>query len=66
MAEICIAAGVSKGAFYHHFPTKQALFLALLNRWLAVLDNSLQSIRANAGNPVEAIERMAELLRPLL
>ena len=65
VAEICTAARVSKGAFYHHFPTKQALFLALLERRLAALDASFQTIRANAGNPVEAIERMAELLRPL-
>ena len=27
VAEICRAAGVSKGAFYHHFPSKQAAFL---------------------------------------
>jgi AcrR family transcriptional regulator len=65
VAEICTAAGVSKGAFYHHFPTKRALFLALLNRWLAALDSSLQSIRANAGNPVEAIEQISQLLRPI-
>ena len=36
VAEICTAAGVSKGAFYHHFPTKQALFLALLDRMAAL------------------------------
>ncbi len=65
VAEICQSAGVSKGAFYHHFPTKQALFLALLNRWLAVLDSSLQAIRLNAGNPNEAIAQMSALLRPL-
>ena len=33
VAEICAAAGVSKGAFYHHFPTKQAVFIELLNFW---------------------------------
>jgi len=34
VAEICHAAGISKGAFYYHFSSKQALFLALLQRWL--------------------------------
>ena len=31
VAKICRRAGVSKGAFYHHFETKQAIFLELLN-----------------------------------
>ena len=30
VAEICRAAGASKGAFYHHFSSKQALFVAVL------------------------------------
>lgn len=38
VAEICTAAGVSKGAFYHHFPTKQGVFLALLEQWVGGLD----------------------------
>lgn len=42
VAEICRRAGVSKGAFYHHFASKQALFLALLERWLKQLDESMQ------------------------
>jgi AcrR family transcriptional regulator len=43
--EICSDAGVSKGAFYHHFPTKQAVFLALLNGWLATIDTGLKAVR---------------------
>ena len=35
VAEICQAAGVSKGAFYYHFPSKQAVFLELMDNWLA-------------------------------
>ncbi len=41
VAEICAAAGVTKGAFYHHFASKQALFLELLNAWLQTLDKQL-------------------------
>lgn len=42
VAEICAAAGVSKGAFYHHFPSKHDVFMALLRGWLDVLDKQFQ------------------------
>jgi AcrR family transcriptional regulator len=41
VAEICQLAGVSKGAFYHHFNSKESLFLELLDRWLSDLDQQL-------------------------
>lgn len=44
--DICAAAQVSKGAFYHHFESKHALFLSLLDSWL-------QNIRTNLA----ALER---------
>ncbi|MCJ7434290.1 MAG: TetR/AcrR family transcriptional regulator [Anaerolineales bacterium] len=44
---ICKDAGVSKGAFYHHFESKQALFLALLDDWLATIDNGIEAMREN-------------------
>jgi AcrR family transcriptional regulator len=41
--DICEAAGISKGAFYHHFESKQALFLALLDGWLQAIDNAIEA-----------------------
>ena len=41
--DICAEAGVSKGAFYHHFESKQALFLALLDGWLKTIDNAIDA-----------------------
>jgi TetR/AcrR family transcriptional repressor of uid operon len=43
--EICSEAGVSKGAFYHHFPTKQTMFLALIEGWLKTVDVGLAGLR---------------------
>jgi AcrR family transcriptional regulator len=60
--QICQAAGVSKGAFYHHFPSKQALFLELLDTWLNILDVQFNLIRAQASSIPEALITMTELM----
>lgn len=41
--DICTEAGISKGAFYHHFKSKQALFLALLDSWLQTIDHDIEA-----------------------
>lgn len=41
--DMCKDAGISKGAFYHHFKSKQALFLALLDGWLQAIDNAIEA-----------------------
>ncbi len=41
VAEICRGAQVTKGAFYHHFESKQAVFMQLLEAWLDDMDQRL-------------------------
>ena len=63
VAEICHRASVTKGAFYHHFPSKQAVFLELLEQWLAGLDAQLKLVRAGVGTIPERLVQMAGMLR---
>lgn len=66
VAEICEQARVTKGAFYHHFPGKQDLFLELLESWLAGLDSQLAAVRAEAQSVPEALRDIIERAAPAL
>ncbi|NJC98153.1 MAG: TetR/AcrR family transcriptional regulator [Anaerolineae bacterium] len=56
--EICAEAGISKGAFYHHFKSKQELFLALLDGWLQTIDSAIEASRDMTAP--ETFTRMTE------
>ena len=62
VAEICQAAGVSKGAFYHHFPTKQAVFMEILNSYLNGLDTGFNLMRQEIHDVPQVILQMAEMV----
>jgi AcrR family transcriptional regulator len=66
VADICSAAGISKGAFYHHFPSKQAVFMELLSEWLKGIDQGLEMLRANQEDPAEALLQMTDIFSPIL
>jgi len=59
VAEICAASGTSKGAFYHHFPSKQAMFIALLKDWLQGLDVELGRALQSSTSVPEGLMAMA-------
>ena len=61
VAEICRCAGVSKGAFYHHFSSKQEVFTQLLARWLGGLDDEMAAIRDLAASTPDALLRLTEM-----
>jgi AcrR family transcriptional regulator len=65
VAEICLAAGVSKGAFYHHFPTKQAAFMELLNSYLNGIDAGFNLMRQETHDVPQVILQMAEMVGSL-
>jgi AcrR family transcriptional regulator len=51
--EIALAAETSKGGVYFHFPNKQAIFLALLDRLAAMLRERIAGAIAAQGAPLE-------------
>ena len=59
VSQICTAAGLSKGAFYHHFPSKHAVFMALLQNWLAELDKVFLAARIETEDVLAEISKMA-------
>ena len=66
VSEICDRAGISKGAFYHHFPSKQSVFSELLSDWLKGIDLGLEALRSSPPGPDQPLVRMAEILPAII
>ena len=61
--DLCTQAGVSKGAFYHHFPTKEDLAIAALQDFYAGGLQELSAIKVDDALPPDQfplyVERLA-------
>lgn len=65
VSKICRAAGVSKGAFYHHFPSKHDLFVELMKQWLNEQEAQLVEIRDQAETVPEGLRAMSRMAQPV-
>ena len=66
VAEICHRAGVSRGALYYHFESKQAIFLELVDAQLAELKEALEKSACDAVNIPASLRRLSYLLPGLI
>jgi AcrR family transcriptional regulator len=61
VAEICRQAGISKGALYHHFPSKQAIFVEMFETWMGAFAGQMEQVRDSARSVPEAMLRMVRM-----
>lgn len=58
MADIARRAGVVRATIYVHFPTRESLIEAVTHRAIAEVTQVIASADPDAGEPIEALERV--------
>lgn len=61
-SDIAAAVGISRGNFYYHFRTKDAILAAVIDRRLAATAAMLQAWEDAGGDPVARIRRFIGML----
>ena len=64
MRDIAKSAEVSLGNLYNYYPTKEAIFESIINKYLTVIDEKLRGIFAEIDEPLEPanLRRLGEMV----
>jgi len=62
IADICKHAGVTKGAFYHHFTSKADLFLTVCATQAEEMDIRMDELLSSRYSPLEQLENIMRYL----
>jgi AcrR family transcriptional regulator len=64
--EICSGAGISKGAFYHHFPEKHAVFAQLLQKWADEIQIQVDQRIHDSPNLLEGLSDISRSINDVI
>jgi TetR/AcrR family transcriptional regulator, mexCD-oprJ operon repressor len=60
MADVAVAAGVSRATVYRHFPTREALIAAIQAQAVEASEQALNACRLDEGSATDALHRLCD------
>ena len=62
--KICQKAGLTKGAFYHHFGSKQQFLLELLDKWIQELEAEIGNAKFDSMDTLDILAKIIDRMQP--
>ncbi|MBM3700830.1 MAG: TetR/AcrR family transcriptional regulator, partial [Actinobacteria bacterium] len=63
--KICKNAGLTKGAFYHHFGTKQQFLLGLMDKWIKKISAELDPLTFASLETAQLFNIIIDRMQPV-